>query len=355
MGATNKIRCPMCGSNIVESNFYKSKSPLYLSNNGKMVFCKKCVWQLYEKYYKNTNDIRTAIYITCLKFDIPFSESEFKGTIKQINENPKSNAMKTYMTKLNSLGTYNNELIEFEPIGGFATTKDTETTNNNGKIDFKEIENKIELTKQDLLSKDDVIRLMGYDPFAGYSKFDQKFLYNELIPYLDEETLDDNFKLSQIIQLVNNNNQIRKIDLVIAQMTSDTKSLISNQGEIKSLQQTKYSIVQATDKIAKENSISVKNRGDKKAGKSTLTYMMKNLRELGFDNAETDYYDQCKSYGMKRVADISNKSIMEQLQFDENDYVDMLKEQREILQKLQEKVLDLEEENRKLYVEIDNT
>jgi hypothetical protein len=135
-------------------------------------------------------------------------------------------------------------------------------------------------------------------------------------------------------------------------MSSDIKELIKNQNDIKSATAIKNQIVTATDKIAKENSISVKNRGDKSSGKSTLTYMMRDYRELGFEQAEQDYYDQNKAKGMKMVADISNKSILEQLQFDENDYTDMLSQQRAIIQELQEKVEDLEEENRQLYVKI---
>ena len=350
---SNIIRCPMCGKTTAESQFYQSKSPLYKSNYGRMVFCKDCVRKQYDLYYNSSKDIRSAIYITCLKFDIPFSESDFEGALKELDKKPNAHALKTYITKLNSLGGKNNGLIEFDASSG--NTYDDSVNNkinSDSEIDFNKIEQEIEVTDEDKQTKSDVIRLMGYDPFAGYSKFDQKFLYNDFITYLDEDTLDDNFKLSQIIQLVNNNNQIRKIDLVIARMSSNTKALMANQGDVKSLQQTKYQIVQATDKIAKENSISVKNRGDKKAGKSTLTYMMKNLRELNFEDAEQDYYDQNKAYGMKRVADISNKSILEQLQFDENDYVDMIKEQREIIQQLREKIEDIEEENRTLYVQI---
>ena len=52
------------------------------------------------------------------------------------------------------------------------------------------------------------------------------------------------------------------------------------------------------------------------------------------------------------VADVSNKSILEQLQFDENDNNDMLVHQRELIQNLQQRVDDLEEENRQLYVKI---
>ena len=79
---------------------------------------------------------------------------------------------------------------------------------------------------------------------------------------------------------------------------------------------------------------------------------MKNYRELGFEDAEQDYYDQKKANGMKLVADISNKSILEQLQFDENDINDMFFTQRQLIEQLNQKVLELEEENRQLYVKL---
>lgn len=350
------IRCPMCGkTKSASNNFYKSDSPLYANNYGYMVFCKECVWETYDTYFNIIKDIRNSVLITCMKFDIPFSENDYEGMTKQIINDISAHPMRIYVQKVNSLGSINNGgLTGFDPklIWDKDSSKE-EITNALVKEveDFKS--NDIKLTKDDLQAKEDCIKLIGYDPFAGYSLFDQKFLYNELIPYLDEDTLEDTFKLSQIIQLVNNNNQIRKIDLVIANMSNDVKTLVANQGEIKSLSTTKKTIVDNTDKIAKENSISVKNRGDKKAGKSTLTYMMRNLRELGFEEAEHDYYDQLKAIGMKRTADISNKSILEQLQFDENDYLSMMKEQREIIQRLQEKVDDLEEENRQLHVKLD--
>ena len=153
-------------------------------------------------------------------------------------------------------------------------------------------------------------------------------------------------KYSNMIIIVN-----KKIDLIINNMSCDVKSLLANHGDIKSLTQTKKNIVDNTDKIAKENSISVKHRGDKTAGKSTLTYLMKNYRELGFEDAEQDYYDQKKANGMKLVADISNKSILEQLQFDENDINDMFFTQRQLIEQLNQKVLELEE-NRQLYVKL---
>lgn len=355
----SKIKCPMCnGEPKVRSNFYNSLSPLYLGinidypNEPKMVFCKECIINTYDTYYGILKDIKKSILITCMKFDIPFNEGDFDGAMKQITNKPTAHPLKIYMTKLNSLGNFNNTLAGFDPKFLFDKETGKDLITNALELEVKDLDYNIQLTEKDLQVKDDVIRLIGYDPFAGYSNFDQKFLYNELITYLDEDLLDDAFKLSQILQLVNNNNQIRKIDLVIATLSNDTKTLISNQTEIKSLSSTKSQIVGSTDKIAKENSISVKNRGDKKAGKSTLTYMMKNYREIGFEDAEVDYYDQLKGIGMKHAADISNSSILEQLRFDENDLDNMIKEQRTLIQSLQSELDESLEENRKLRIKI---
>jgi hypothetical protein len=318
-----------------------------------MVFCKDCVWGMYDIYFDIIKDIRNSIYITCMKFDIAFSESDYEGMQKQLVNNPSASPMRIYMTKINSLGSLNNELTGFDPSFIYKKENNNEEIENALKREVQGLDQKFELSEDDLQVKNDVIRLIGYDPFDGYSNFDQKFLYNELINYLNEDVLEDNFMTSQILQIVNNNNQIRKIDLLIANSSNDIKSLLANEGHIKSLTSTKKSIVDNTDKIAKENSISVKNRGDKKAGKSTLTYTMKNLRELNFEDAEHDFYDHMKAIGMKRTAEISNRSIIDQLQFDENDYSSMIKEQRELIEKLQEKLDDIEEENRQLHVELD--
>ena len=357
----SKIKCPMCTDEPkARSNFYKSLSPLYLGinidypNESRMVFCKECICNTYDTYYGILKDIKKSILITCMKFDIPFNEGDFDGAMKQCTNKPTAHPLKIYMTKLNSLGNFNNTLAGFDPKFLFDKETGKDLITNALELEVKDLDYNIQLTEKDLQVKDDVIRLIGYDPFAGYSNFDQKFLYNELITYLDEDLLSDSFKLSQVLQLVNNNNQVRKIDLVIATLSNDTKTLISNQGEIKSLSSTKSQIVGSTDKIAKENSISVKNRGDKSAGKSTLTSLMKEYRELNFEDAEQDYYDQNKAYGMKLVADISNRSILEQLQLDENDKNDILLTQRQLLGDLQSKVIDLEEENRQLHVRLGN-
>ena len=80
-------------------------------------------------------------------------------------------------------------------------------------------------TDEERKNVDTVIEVIGYDPFAGYQSSDRRYLFGELVKYLDdEEVVDDNYKLSQIIQIVNNNNQIRQYDLLIAQLKPLTDS-----------------------------------------------------------------------------------------------------------------------------------
>ena len=65
-----------------------------------------------------------------------------------------------------------------------------------------------------------------------------------------------------------------------------------------------------------------------------------------------DYYDQMKSLGMQRAADISMKAMCEQMQFDENDINEIIMEQRNMIKDMEHKILDLEEENRLLNIAV---
>jgi hypothetical protein len=348
------FKCTSCGRELrLDTNFYQSASPLY-KVTGRLSVCIDCVVDIYEEYLQIYKDEKKAVYYTCRKLDVPYRESDF-GAAK--NDNRKFHLFRKYMMKLNSLGTVNNgkltfdssDYLDIEEKNNSNKKSKTQIDENSSEIDFEELSKEIEFTDEDIEVKKDVINLLGYDPFAGYSKFDQKFLYGELLPYLDEDTLEDQYKLSQIIQIINNNNQIRKIDILIDKITSNLNSLMENQDKLKSLAAIKKDIVTNNDKLARENGISEKNKKGKSNNKSTLTGLMKYLRDLEFDDAEVDYYDQLKAYGMQRAANISLKAIAEQIKFDENDMNDIIAMQRDLIKSQENKILDLEEENRQYY------
>jgi hypothetical protein len=332
-----KIKCQICGKERGLRNYYASNKGEYkIAFQGKAPFCSDCLKSMI--FDENGQVDRDKFINVLVKLDKPMIPSLYGEVL--LNE---KDALSNYTSRLNLKADWKS--LTYADSFRFNEVLDKPQKNEN------DVSLELEMNEDDLKSQKDVIRLLGYDPFAGYEKIDKKFLYNELIPYLDEDTLEDQFKCNVILQIVNNNNQIRKIDMVINKLSSNMDSLIKNSEDIKKLTAIKTQLNQANDKLSKENNIALKHRAGSNAKNSTLGSMMKNLRELGFEKAEHDYYDMSKAYGMKVSADISNKSIMEILHFDENEFNIMFKMQREEIQKLQEKELNYKEEIRKLAVE----
>ena len=367
-----KQRCPMCGKEkLRRTYFYKSSSKLFKGNDGYMCHCKDCMCEEYDNHFEILKDERNALKSICMQFNISYDDKTFDIALtrtKTAEEDYEKtgkrsanslNLFKNYMTVLNSLSVNgyisdNKVQDDFGSVNVVCEMTGTEKPESEMTPQEKmtKIQSEAKMTEEEETAKNDCINMLSYDPFLGSSIFDQKYLYMSLLPYLDEDTMDDSFKISQVMQIVNNNNQVRKIDLIINIMSSDVKTMLSNQSDIKSLTQTKKQIVDNTDKIAKENGISVKNRGDKKAGKSTLTYLMKNLRELNFDDAEADYYDEQKCYGMYCASKASTEALFGQLALDENDWNDIFKMNKELVDKLYKEVDELKEENRQLNIKL---
>lgn len=355
MAEIDKIQCVKHGGNGMNlSNFYMASPVSIYSGLGFIPICKRCLYEMVNEYYSRYKDMKKTIYYMCRKIDVAFNSNIYEGSLEKSEDNAKK-VFQSYMTQYNSLGNTNNVFLPFddgEHIEEFGfTSTEIEKYDNNIIIS----DNDVKMSKNDLLVKQDVIKNLEFDPFEGYSESDQKFLYNDLVSYFDdEEVLEDQYLISQIIQVVNNNNQIRKIDYLISQYTANTDLLIQNESKVKSLNSIKKDIVFNNDKIAKENGISVKNRKGGNARKSSLTVMMDYLRELNFEDAEVDYYDQKKAYGMQVTADISMRAMNEQIQFDENDINEIIIEQRKMIKEMEQKLLDLEEENRQLHVKMND-
>ena len=207
----------------------------------------------------------------------------------------------------------------------------------------------VKWSEQDLQNTKYAIEVIGYDPFEDYPDENRKFLFNSLSPYLeDDDNVEDAYKLSQILQIIKNNFQIDTCDKKMSQLDP-----LRDSDSIKTLSDIKNKLVQSNDKIAKENEISVKNRSNKDAGKSTLTYLMRDLREKDFDKAEADYYDQLKSTGTRWAVEISQKAMLDHCIFDENDKKEIYETQLKMIDELNQELDDKKEEIRLLLIKID--
>lgn len=194
-------------------------------------------------------------------------------------------------------------------------------------IDSQEVDNEFEKNRKD------VIRLLGYDPFEGEKLEDQPLLYSQLIGYLDlGGDNDDMMRTSSAITIVRGFLQQTKIDDKIAKAMANTNT---NSTEIKALLDAKQKITSTISQLAEQSCLSLKHNKNASKGENTFTGRTKRLKDMNLREAENNAFDIGTCEGMRQVADISNASILKQIHLDENDYTEMLGQQREMIVSLQ--------------------
>lgn len=368
---TTKKKCPICGDNkSIATSFYKSSSPLF-SLEGCVPICISCVKKevTNDDGTVNENKLKTI----CQRLDKPYYTDELDSAFLQCKKEHGylsddevakygNEIIGFYFKNINTLRQNRNKSFADSEKDGFihktvniiVQNKKEQTIQRYSDIKGNNIssiknEKQIIWSDQDKQNKQYAIEVVGYDPFEEYPEEGRKFLFNQLSPYLeDDSNADDAYKLSQILQIIKNNYQIDICDKKMSQLDP-----LKDAESIKTLSDIKNKLVQSNDKIAKENEISVKNRSNKDAGKSTLTYLMRDLREKDFDKAEADYYDQLRGVGSQWATDMSIKAIKENGIFDENDKKEVYEMQLDMIAALNKEVDELKEKIRILTLEND--
>lgn len=326
--------CSCCGSewHKAEGHFYKNThSRNYEGNDGYTTLCIKCANRMLEEYMLQFKDQRLACMILCAKLDFPYYHSLYDS----ISARNDKFAIGQYVRQVNCNQYMGNT---------FATTLVSGELNKTVQESIEDFEE--DWATEDKRTKNEVIKLLGRDPFVGYTTKDRKYLFNEFLQYLDDEDLlADQYKVSQLIQLLNNNNQINQYDVALSRFDP-----VRNVDDIRALSSLKKDLVASNEKIAKENGFSVKSRGGAQIGKGTLTGLMRDMRDRDLDAAETNFYDQLRSPASQWAIDVSMKSMMENIQLDDGDIDEIINNQRDMITNLQSENDDLKEEKRLLKV-----
>lgn len=364
-------KCTRCHEEKKLTDFYSSNSPLF-SIDKRVPLCKKCIQELCLNDDGEIDEVE--LNKTLRIIDKPYFKDSLASSYQQfLREHSyiEEEDVKKYGDKV--LGLYFKNIMlrqdkdksyEDSEKEGFIHHNSNTSLSEKQKIiqrysDIQEqksntssttiVEEEIKWSDQDTKNMEYAIEVVGYDPFEDYPEENRRFLFNSLSPYLeDDDNVEDAYKLSQIIQIVDNNNQIRICNKRIANLDP-----VKDNEEIKTLQSIKKDLVQSNDKIAKENEISVKNRSNKDAGKSTLTYLMRDLREKDFDKAEADYYDQLRGEGTQWAISVSQKAMLDHCVFDENDKKEIYEHNLKITNELYKELDDKKEEVRQLLMKID--
>lgn len=355
------VTCEECGKQeSLETkrirNFFKCTN--YFGSNkkyenlGVYTICKDC---LTDMCFDKNGHFSKQMFLEVLQYKLnkPFLQDIYDNSYDKFKVKNKRSILGDYMGKFalhhSKQLTWEDSKFDEEEI---ATKEQSSSEINTVEVEKPNIQ-EVPYNENDLKAKNDCIRMLGYDPFVYESDSSKIQLYNKLVDYLDESTLEDSFKLPMVIQIVKTLNQIDNIDKAISDYTSgDAKSIVENSKDIKVLFSSKKDMLTSILNIAKDNGISINHSNNKSQGAGTLSGIMKRLGELDLEEAEMNLFNIETSQGIEQVAQINSKCIMEQLAFDENDYAEMLKEARSMVESMQKKVDKLEEENRKLKIQL---
>ena len=328
--------CTICGR-MHESQgnyFHKSSASVMWSGNNKYTpFCKRCIEVIYEDTALKYGSKRTATMIICHYLDVPF----YADVAQNLIEN---NIVYTF-------GMYS-KMVQFSKNYMGKTFVNTLLD----KVELIKSEDNIRETREakwttrDKNNRKYVESIVGYDCFdtVATSDEDRRFCFNLMARYCDDDSVKyDSHKTNSCIEIVNMQLQVAKLNELI---NEELGKNVIEEAKIQKLVVSKKSMLDGISKLAQDNNISSNFNDSSKVGVNTLTERMKQIERDGYELVKPNLYNIKTAEIMKQVANISIQAINDQLAFDSNDYAEMIKEQRVLIEKLQEDNDRLVEENR---------
>lgn len=327
--------CPHCGKTKKRSEFYVSSDPAV--SIGVAFPCKDCAENIARRYDPKTDSYsdvtETSLKNALMYLDKPFLKTLWDSAYNEVHDaslkQPKRNIWAAYIKSVQMVNyktmRWRDGDFDDEP----SNAKNTDLVNDD--YIAPDVAEELERNRRD------VVRLVGYDPFEKEQLEDKPLLYAQTVGYLDMSgNNDDAMRTSSVITIVRGFLQIQKLDDMIAQsMMNAVKSGAS--GEIKAFLDAKQKISSTISQLAEQNCISLKHNKNNTKGENTWTGKVRIMKEMNLREAEVNIFDAETATGLAQVADISNASILKQISLDENDYVQMLTEQKKMIEDLNKK------------------
>ena len=329
---TPEYVCPHCGETKKRTAFYVSSDPAV--SIGIAFPCKDCAEKIARNYNPKSGKFG-EVTLSSLKnalcyLDKPFLQNLYESSYKEVHDEtltkPKTNLWSAYIVNV--------QMKQYKTLrwknGDFENICSDDKTNAVSVDEYIAPDVAEELER----NRRDVVRLVGYDPFEKEQLEDKPLLYAQTVGYLDMSgNNDDAMRTSSVITIVRGFLQIQKLDDMIAQaMINAAKT--GGSGEIKAYLDAKQKISSTISQLAEQNCISLKHNKNNTKGENTWTGKVRIMKEMNLRAAEVNIFDAETAAGLAQVADISNASILKQISLDENDYVQMLTEQKKTIEKL---------------------
>lgn len=326
--------CPYCNTEKKETEFYTSSDPLVMT--GKTSMCKECA----EKIARNW-DGRTGEYRDCTKaslqealerLDKPYLDNIWDSSyLEYVNGEKGNKKTNIWAAYIKNIGMHQYRGKRWRDGDLFSNYKEAAIKQARQEVQNEEMPKDQEINEEYSKNRADVIRLLGYDPFEKEQEDDKPLLYSQLIGYLDASgENDDMMRTSSAITIVRGFLQQAKLDDMIAKAMS-SPNVANKTGEIKSCLDAKQKVASTVSQLAEQSCLSLKHNKNQSKGENTWTGKIKKIKELNLREGEVNGFDIATCRGMQQVMDLSNASILKQLNLDESEYTDIIAEQRKLV------------------------
>lgn len=341
--------CYMCDTFKLKDKFYVSTDSL--NKSGITPICKECARKIALRVDKNGEEhepTKDSVIKALEYLNKPYLNTVWDASVQEsenlVTGKVKYNVWTSYIKNI-AMGQYNG-----------MTYKDSDFFKEKVIYDDEKVEKTSEDLKNEnfdtynqyIKDKSDVFRLLHYDPFEKEPVEDQPFLYSQLLGLLDssEDANDDMMRVSSCITIVRSFLQLSKIDNSIAEILSNVGNIDMKTTVLKGLQESKQKISSVITNLAAESCISLKNNKNAKKGENTWTGKTKKIKDLNLREGEVNGFDMATCRGMRQVQEISDASIMKQLNLDESEWSDMVAEMRVVNTELRQEKEAYKEINR---------
>ena len=332
-----KYLCPYCMKEKKKGDFYVSTDPRVLTGITSM--CKECVKKIALAWDDNRKEFGLCTKETVMQaleyIDRPFLnrlwDSSYNEWANQEGTVRRSTIFDAYIKNI-GMKQYNGmRWRDGDIFQTYVEDAKKVAAMEGGNVDATQaLRQSQEINGDFETNRKDVIKRLGYDPFAGEKLEDQPLLYSQLVGYLDAEESgnDDMMRTSSAITIVRGFSQQAKIDDKIAKAMANTNV---NAAELKTLLDSKKNLSATISQLAEQSCLSLKHNKNASKGENTWTGKIKKLKDLNLREAEVNGFDIGTCRGMQQVLEMSDSSIMRQLALDESEWSDMVAEQRRML------------------------
>lgn len=275
----------------------------------------------YQGMVKNGASSEDALFDYCYRYNV-FYDSQLARHILFSSEKALEQMPELYI-----------RYLEADPKYSGLTFRSQLKRENFEKV-YSEDLSLLALSEDDKKNRQQIISIIGYDPFKEELQADKPQLYRDLTGLLTDNLRKDITKQKAAIEIVKNYSTIAKYQNRVSDLLKGGEVDPETQETIDNLLAMIAKIQAIINATSKENGFSTgKTLGN--GGRGMLSDVMNQIETQYYDDGITNFYDQATSKSIGEVAEISFRAQMNQVKLSGTDYADILSQQAEIVKESQ--------------------